>query len=108
MAQSYLYLKKKFLKSKKFLNNLKTAIALILFLSSVVTYWYFVNVSSTKGYFIKTEREKLTEVKFKNEIVNIDIRKLESEIFNKMNMDSYNSLTWKVITVSSIPSVALR
>ena len=40
--------------------------------------------------------------------MNIDIRKLESEIFNKMNMDSYNSLTWKVITVSSIPSVALR
>jgi len=82
--------------------------AVALFLLSIVTYGYFVNVSSTKGYFIKTEREKLSEIKFKNEIVNIDVRRIESQIFDSINLDSYSNLTWKVLTITNLTSVAMR
>ncbi len=82
--------------------------AVALFLLSIVTYGYFVNVSSTKGYFIKTEREKLSEIKFKNEIVNIDVRRIESQIFDSINLDSYSNLSWKVLTITNLTSVAMR
>jgi hypothetical protein len=93
MCQSYLYLKKKFLKSRRFIEGVKMTFAVALFLLSIVTYGYFVNISSTKGYFIRTEREKLSEIKFKNEIVNIDVRRIESQIFDSINLDSYSNLT---------------
>jgi len=108
MAQSYLNLKKKILKNVKFLEMVKLSLAAGFFLFSLIAYGYFVNVSSTKWYFIKTEREKLSEVKFQNEIVKIDVRKLESQIFDSINLESNSSITGKVITVSSIRSVALR
>ena len=108
MANSYLNLKKKLLKSAKFLNLLKMSFAVGFFLFSLIAYGYFINVSSTKGYFIKTEREKFSEIKFQNEIVKIDVRKLESKIFDSINLESNSSITWKVLTVSSVTSVALR
>ena len=82
--------------------------AVALFLLSIVTYGYFVNISSTKGYFIRTEREKLSEIKFKNEIVNIDVRRIESQIFDSINLDNYSNLTWKVLTITNLTSVAMR
>lgn len=108
MAKSYLYAKKQFLKNKRFLEKLKFIFSVIFFILSVITYGYFVNISSTKGYFIKVEREKLSEIKFKYEIVNIDVRKLESRIFEKLNLDNYTNLTGKIITINDVESVALR
>ena len=108
MAKSYLILKKRLLKNSKFINMVKMSLAAGFFLFSLVAYWYFVNVSSTKGYFIRTEREKFSEIKFQNEIVKIDVRKLESKIFDSINLESNSSITWKVLTISSITSVALR
>ena len=108
MSQSYLYLKKKITKNRKFIEQIKMILIIGLFLLSIITYWYFVNVSSTKGYFIKTEKEKLSEIKFKNEIVNIDIRKIESKIFNDISLDNYSNLTWKVFTLTNLTSVAMK
>lgn len=108
MAKSYLILKKRLLKNSKFINMVKMSLAAGFFLFSLVAYWYFVNVSSTKGYFIRTERENFSEIKFQNEIVKIDVRKLESKIFDSINLESNSSITWKVLTISSITSVALR
>ena len=108
MSYSYLYLKKSLLKEKKFIEWIKTILAILIFLLSVVTYGYFVNISSTRGYFIKVEREKLSEVKFKKEIVSIDVRKIESQIFEKIRLDNYSNLTWKVLTIIDLRSVAMR
>ena len=108
MARSYLYAKKQILKNKKFLEKFKFIFSITFFILSIITYGYFVNISSTKGYFIKVEREKLSEIKFKYEIVNIDVKKLESRIFEKLNLDSYANLTGRVITISDIQSVALK
>jgi len=106
MAKTYLSIKKQFLKSKKFIDTLKILIAGVFFMFSLIAYGYFVNVSSTKWYFIRAEREKLSEIKFQNEIVNIDVRKLESKIFDSINLESNSSITWKVLTISTVTSVA--
>ncbi len=108
MWKSYLYIKKKLIKNKKTVERIKLLFSVFMFLSSIVAYWYFINISSTKWYFIKTEREKLNETKFKNEIVSIDIRKLESTLFDNINLDNYSFSTWRIITLSPITSVAMK
>jgi len=106
MAKTYLSIKKQLLKSKKFMDIFKISVAVAFFMFSLIAYGYFVNVSSTKWYFIRAEREKLSEIKFQNEIVNIDVRKLESKIFDSINLESNSSITWKVLTISTVTSVA--
>jgi len=100
--------RKQLLKNKKFINKIKTFFSVAFFLLSILSYGYFVNTGSTKGYFIRVEKEKLSEIKFKNEIVKIDARKLESKLFDSINLNNYNSLTGKVITISNLSSVAMR
>jgi len=108
MADSYLNIKKKLIKTSKIFSAIKSLLVVLFLLFSLISYGYFVNISSTKWYFIKVEREKLSEIKFQNEIVKIDIRKLESKIFDSINLESNSSITGKVITLSSVTSVALR
>jgi len=101
MSSNYLVTYKAILRNYKFMEKIKMGFSIFLFLLSIGAYGYFVNVASTKWYFIKVEREKLAEVKFQNEIVKIDTKKIEWEIFNSItpaNLDIKN-LTWKVLVL---------
>ena len=108
MGLSYLALKKRFLKSRKNIELIKLIFVSLFFLFSIVFYWYFVNVSSTKWYFLKQEREKLSEIKFQNEIVKIDVRRLESSVLNNIVVSNSSTLTWRVISITDLNSVAYR
>lgn len=100
MSYNSLNIKKQILKNEKFLSYLKTWFSIFLLLISIWVYGYFVNISSTKWYFLKQERYKLSDIKFQNEIVKIDVRKIEGNIFdNNFYNDSYNYSTWKVFVV---------
>jgi len=101
---SYLNKKLRIMKNYKFINNIKTILAGILFLTSISIYWYFVNISSTKWFFIKQENNKLSEIKFQNEIVRIDIEKYKSELSQNIiaKNTSIDMSTWKVININNI------
>jgi len=111
MAQNYINIKKQILKNYKFISKIKTGISISFFVFSIWVYGYFVNVSSTKWYFLKQETEKLSEIKFQNEIIKIDIRKIEWNIFDHTlpkSLDSSVPLTWKIIVLSNIVQVTKR
>jgi len=108
MTLNYLLIKKQLKNNFKLIDNMKTIFSIVCFLLSIWIYWYFVNISSTKGYFIKSERNKLSDIKFKNEIVKIDIRKLEWAIDNTLVYSSNNILTWKVITLNTNDKLTMR
>ena len=101
MSASYIAYHKSLIKNYKFMEKIKMGFSIFLFLLAIWAYGYFVNVASTKWYFIRVENEKLSEVKFQNEIVNIDTKKMEGEILNNIlpaNLDTDN-LTWKVLVL---------
>lgn len=101
---SYLNKKLKIIKNYKFINNIKTILAGILFLTSISIYWYFINISSTKWFFIKQENNKLSEIKFQNEIIKIDIEKYKSELSQNTIAKNTNTdiSTWKVINITDM------
>ena len=108
MNLNYMLIKKRLKNNFRLIDNIKTIFSIICLLLSIWVYWYFVNISSTKWYFIKTERAKLSEIKFKNEIVKIDIRKLEGWIEN-ISIDNWtNILTWKVISINNYKEITMR
>lgn len=111
MARNYLSMKKQILKNYKFISKIKTAFSIMFFILSIWLYGYFVNVSSTKWYFLRQERQKLSEIKFQNEIVKIDIRKKEWDILDRTlpkSLDSSVPTTWKVILLSDMRQLTLR
>ena len=108
MKFNYLVIKKQLKNNFKLIDNIKTIFAILCFILSIWIYWYFVNISSTKWYFIKNERNKLSDIKFKNEIIKIDIRKLEWSINNSLTYNSNKILTWKVIMLNTNNELTMR
>ena len=108
MNFNYLLIKKQLKHNFKFIDNIKTIFSIMCLMLSIWIYWYFINVSSTKWYFIKNERNKLSDIKFKNEIIKIDVRKIEWSINNTLTYNSSNTLTWKVITLNSNTELTMR
>ena len=105
----YLAYQKRLLKNYKFVEKLKLLFSIFVFLLALGAYGYFVNVSSTKWYFIKVEREKLEEVKFQNEIVKIDVRKIEGDLSNFLvNTSKMDSLTWNIIKITDLKEVVYK
>ena len=101
MSASYIAYHKSLIRNYKFIEKIKMGFSIFLFLLAIWAYGYFVNVASTKWYFIRVENEKLSEIKFQNEIVQIDTKKIEWEILNNIlpaNLDN-NDLTWKVLVI---------
>jgi len=111
MAQNYLNIKKQILKNYKFISNIKTVFSIIVFILSIWIYGYFVNISSTKWYFLRQERQGLSEIKFQNEIVKIDIRKIEWKILDQTlpaSLDSSAPTTWNIIVLSNMLQLTKR
>ena len=108
MTLNYMLIKKQLKNNFKLIDNIKTIFSIVCFLLSIWVYWYFVNISSTKGYFIRSERNKLSNIKFKNEIVKIDIKKLEWSINDSLAYNSNSILTWKVVTLTTNDELTMR
>jgi len=110
--KDYVNYHKELLEDYKFKEKIKMMFSIIFLVLAMGFYGYFVNISSTKWYFIKIQREKLAEVKFQNEIVKIDTRKIEWEILQNVvpfNIVDTDNLNGKVLTIreNAVKSVAL-
>lgn len=65
----------------------KLLVTLIIFVATLWVYWYFVNVSSTKWYFLRKEMRKLETAKFEHSIIQLKIVKKEKEIWDSIDTD---------------------
>lgn len=111
MWQNDLANKKQFLKNNRFVSKVKTWFAIAFFIFSIWIYGYFVNISSTKWYFLKQQRQTLWEAKFQNEIVKIDIRKIEWNLLSKdllAHMDSDVPSSWKVLFINNTTELTMK
>ncbi len=108
MNFNYLLIKKQLKHNFKFIDNIKTIFSIMCLMLSIWIYWYFINVSSTKWYFIKNERNKLSDIKFKNDIVKIDIRRIEWEINDNLSYNPNSSLTGKVLLLNNNSELTMR
>jgi len=111
MWENYLVIKKRLIRNNKSMNIIKTWFVFVLFLLSIWIYGYFINISSTKWYFIRVEKDKLSEVKFQNEIIKIDVKKLEWDIFSNIlpiNIQNAQIVSWKIMYLSDILKVVVK
>jgi hypothetical protein len=103
----YLAYKNRFRKNYILMDKIWSLIAITVFITAISIYWYFINIASTKWYFINIEKKKLNEIKFQNEIVKIDIRKLEWALSNSiLTFNNLNNLTWTTIILTYTKEIA--
>ncbi len=79
VASKYIELRKKFKLSTQLVELFKFSIAAVLAIFSIGLYWFLVNSSSTKGYFLREEMNQLEDIKFDYNILNLKIIKKEKE-----------------------------
>jgi len=108
MTYNYLLIKRKIKNNYKLIDNIKTIFSILCLILSIWIYWYFINISSTKWYFIRNEKNKLADIKFKNDIVKIDIRRIEWEINDNLSYNPNSSLTGKVLLLNNNSELTMR
>lgn len=99
LSKQYILLKNKINRNKKLINLIKLVVVFIIFLFSVAVYWYFVNVGSTKWYFLRKEMSKLERLKLQEDIVKIEILKKQQRVLDQIDISNVWKNTVKVINL---------
>lgn len=112
ISSRYIYFKKKLQYNKYLLESIKNSFVIWLFVFSVWFYWYFVNISSTKWYFLRENMNILEEIRFENNIERLTISKLEKDILDELlvnNFDpNFNKVELdKVIVINDVSELAM-
>lgn len=84
ISKQYIELQKKVRRNNQVLDSLKLLTSVIIFLLIIWVYGYFVNISSTKWYFLRQEMKNLEETKFTHSITQLDILTMERDIWNEI------------------------
>lgn len=92
ISNKYLKLQNDIRKNKKLINWFKIWIVFAVLFTVVGVYGYLVNVSSTKWYFLKQQKQKLAQAKFDRNIVQLEILEKQKEKFQKDNVGRYTSI----------------
>ena len=113
MSSKYILWKRKLILNKKISETLKSSISIMALISSVVFYGYFVNVSSTKGFFLRKEMNTLEEIKFENSIEKLEVAKLEKKLLDNLISENFDPSTnvinsSKILVLESLPEMALN
>lgn len=99
LSKKYINIQNKVRKNNKIIDWLKMTSILLVLVFSVWIYWYLVNVSSTKGYFLRQEMKKLEDIKFNNSITQLEVLGMERQLWD--SIQSEKILQQKKITINS-------
>ena len=88
LSKQYLNLQNKVKQNYKIVDAMKLFVTLFILFFTIWVYWYFVNISSTKGYFLRQEMKHLEEAKFNHSIAQIEVLRLEKDIWENMQSDT--------------------
>ncbi len=113
MSSKYILWKRKHILNKKISETVKNSISIMALISSVVFYGYFVNISSTKGFFLRKEMNKLEDIKFENSIEKLEVAKLEKKLLDNLISENFDPSTnvvdsSRILVLDSLPEVALN
>lgn len=84
IRKQYTCLQEKIKRNYRIINSLKLTITFLIFLMTIWVYGYFVNVSSTKWYFLRQQMQNVEEAKFQNSITQLEILKKEKELWDSI------------------------
>jgi len=87
IRKQYTCLQEKIKKNYRTINALKLSITFLIFFLTIWVYWYFVNISSTKWYFLRQQMQNVEEAKFQNSITQLEILKKEKELWDNIEND---------------------
>ncbi|MEF2175326.1 MAG: hypothetical protein V3575_02540 [Candidatus Absconditabacteria bacterium] len=99
LSKKYINIQNKVRKNNKIIDGLKMTSILLVLVFSVGIYGYLVNVSSTKGYFLRQEMKKLEDIKFNNSITQLEVLGMERQLWD--SIQSEKILQQKKITINS-------
>lgn len=104
--KQYSYILQKIKKNDQIWDFFKVWWLAFLLLFFILSYLYFVNLASTRGYFLRQAMQKYTSISFQQEIVKTDILKIKQANWEKMKTMSLEWWAKKIIKaeVVSIPS----
>lgn len=88
LSKNYLNLQYKIRKNQRLIDSLKITVTILIFFLTLWAYWYFVNISSTKWYFLREQRQELEQAKFKHNITQLEVLKMEKENWDKISQKS--------------------
>lgn len=91
ISKQYISLQSKIRKNRRTIDWIKISITILIFLFLIWIYWYFINISSTKWFFLRQEMKNLEDTKFSYSITNLEVMKMEKNIWDKINTNTlYN------------------
>lgn len=88
LSKQYNNIRQKVKKNYRMIDWIKLFITVWIFVLTVWAYWYFVNVSSTKWYFLREEERKLNDAEFSHSIARLDVLEKERQIRRDIQEDS--------------------
>ncbi len=88
LTKNYIDFKNKIRKNRKLINQLKLATTIWILVFTIWLYAYFVNISSTKWYFLREETNKLEEEKFLHSLAQLDVLKEKRNVWKDIQEDS--------------------
>lgn len=97
ISKQYVSLQSKIRKNRRTIDALKISITLLIFLLFIWIYWFFVNISSTKWFFLRQEMKNLEDSKFSYSIISLEVMKKEKDLWDRINTNSI--FNQKVVSV---------
>lgn len=88
LSKQYVSLQNKVRENYKIIDAMKLIVTLFILFFTIGVYWYFVNISSTKGYFLRHEMKNFEEAKFNHSIVQVEVLKLEKQIWDNIQTNT--------------------
>ncbi|EKD25667.1 MAG: hypothetical protein ACD_80C00005G0002 [uncultured bacterium (gcode 4)] len=98
LTKAYTWIVSKYKRYDNIVELFKVGAASLFLLVCILFYLYFVNLSSTRGYFLKQADQNMTAINFKYEIL-----KTKLLDYKQQNWDAVQSTTFKrdVVDVSA-------
>ncbi len=88
LSKKYVNIKNKVRRNRKTVDKLKLITTVMILLFTMWVYWYFINISSTKWYFLREEMRELENKKFEHSLVQLEVLQNKREIRQDIQQDS--------------------
>lgn len=79
IQKTYQWLILKYRKQDSTIDFIKVWFLSLVFLSSIFTYLYYVNLSSTSWYFLRQENQKLNKISFEYEVIKTKLLEIKQQ-----------------------------
>lgn len=69
------------------IDNIKLYLSILILIIIIWIYWYFINITSTKWFFLRKEMKNLNDSKFVQNIYQIEALKKEKQIWENLSIN---------------------